>query len=156
MSRPGKRGRDTAWWLRAYAGSTGMALVVLGGAGFLFLPTRGPAAGGVFQILVGVLFIYAGLGQRDPVVSRRFVGGMGVLLLLGVGTSVCIGLLFGGGAGVFGPIQKTCLVVGIASVLIARRAEPGVLLEAVSAFGAAVANALGGVITAITARIRRR
>lgn len=64
MRRLGRRGRDTAWWLRAYAGATGVSLVALGGAGLLFLPTRGPAAGGVFQILVGVLFVYAVLAPR--------------------------------------------------------------------------------------------
>ena len=110
--------------------------MAFGGAGLLFSPAPAPS-GGLFQVSVGALFVYAGLGQRDPVVSRRFVGGMGVLLLLGVGMAVCARLLLGGG--LFGPEQWTCLVVGIASILVARRAEPGVLLAAVSATVAAIA-----------------
>lgn len=133
-----RRGRDTAWWLRAYAGATGAVLITLGGSGLLFLPSSDPV-GSLFQVSVGALFVYAGLGQRDPVISRQFIGGMGVLLLLGVGVAVCTLWLLGGGAGVFGPVQMTSLAVGIASVLVARRAEPGVLLAAVSAFGADVA-----------------
>ena len=150
-----RRGGRTAWWLRAYAGATGAVLIALGGVGLLFSPTPGPA-GSLFQVLVGALFAYAGLGQRDPVVSRRFVGGMGVLLLLGVGVAVCARLLLGGGAGAVGPVQGACVVVGIASVLVARRAEPGVLLAAVSAFAAACVAALGAATTATRARVRRR
>lgn len=127
-------------WLRAYAGATGIALMGLGAAGFLFLPGQS-LTGSLFQVLVGALFVYAGLGQRDPVVARRFVGGMGVLLLLGAGATVFFGLLLGGVTGVLGPVQASCLVVGIASVLVARRAEPGVLLGTVSAFGSTVVAA---------------
>lgn len=58
-------------------------LTGLGVFGLFFVPGRG-TAGSLFQSLVGALFVYAGLGQRDTVVTRRFIGGMGVLLLLGV------------------------------------------------------------------------
>lgn len=139
----GPRRRDTAWWLRAYAGAAGAILVSLGGAGLLF-PSAPGSAGSLFQVSVGALFVYAGLVQRDPVVSRRFVGGMGVLLLLGVGVAVCARLLLG--AVLFDSMRGTCLIVGIASVLVARRAEPGVLLAAVSAFGAALVAPISRVV----------
>lgn len=142
-------------WLRAYAGAVGIALMGLGAAGFFFLPGQG-LAGSLFQVLVGTLFVYAGLGQRDPVVARRFVGGMGVLLLLGAGAIVCFGLLLGGGAGVLGPVQASCLMVGFFNVLVARRAEPGVLLAAVSAMGAAGRAAVGTAIAALIVRVRHR
>jgi len=152
-----RRGRDTAWWLRAYAGTTGAVLIALGGT-VLLLPLAPDPAVSLLWVSVGALFVYAGLGLRDPVVSRRFVGGMGVLLLLDVGTIVCARLLVGGG--VFGAVQGTCLVVGIASLLVARRAEPGVLVAAASGFGTAVASVpastLGAAVTATTARVRRR
>lgn len=140
--------RDALRWVRAYAGAV---LIALGAAGLLLSPGSGPA-GSLFQISAGALFIFAGLVQRDPVVSRRFVGGMGVLLLFGAGATVCARLLLEGGARVLGPVQASCLVVGLLSVLVARRAEPGVLLAAVSAFVSAVRAAVAGAAS----RVRRR
>lgn len=143
--------QDTLRWVRAYAGAAGAVLIALGAAGLLLSPGRSPA-GSLFQFWAGALFVYAGLVQRDPVVSRRFVGGMGVLLLLGAGATAFARLLLGDASRALGPVQASCLAVGFLSVLVARRAEPGVLLAAVSAFVAAVRTA----VATRTTRVRHR
>lgn len=92
---------------------------MVGLAGFSVLPKLS-AVESVFHLAVGALFVYLGFWQRDPVVVRRVVGGMGVLLLLSKGTVVTFNLLVGSEEPMFGPVEVVCFVIGLLSVFVAR------------------------------------
>ncbi len=104
--------------IRTYAKIVGVVLISLGLAGFTdVVGVAIPAS--FFHTAVGVLFAFAGFLQRDVAVVRMVVGGMGVLLLVvKVVTMLSPSLL--GEAPLSGPIEITCLVVGLLSVLAAR------------------------------------
>lgn len=104
--------------MRTYARIVGVLLVLTGLAGFVgAVDTDGGAD--FYHMAVGGIFVYLGFWQRDAVVVRRVVGGMGVLLLLIKGAIILAPLAWGEGL-LLGPIEITCLVVGILSVLAAR------------------------------------
>ena len=104
--------------IRTYAKVVGVVLALLGLAGFTGVAGVAWAAS-FFHAAVGLLFAYAGFVQKDVAVVRTMVGGMGVLLLVvKVVTILSPSLL--GEAPLFGPIEITCLVVGLLSVLAAR------------------------------------
>lgn len=108
--------------LRIYAGAAGSLLLVVGLSGFTVLPKLN-AAESFFHAGVGALFVYLGLWQRDRIVVRTVVGGMGVLLLLSKGAVVAVVLLVNEAPHPFGPVEVVCFAVGMASVIVARLAR---------------------------------
>ncbi len=67
---------------------------------------------------LALLFAFAGFYPRDGRTVRMMVGGLGVLLLAGKTLMIFAPLSWGGHLG-HGPIEITCLVVGISSILAA-------------------------------------
>ena len=104
--------------LRLYARIVGLILVSLGLAGLVGV-VEVSAATSFYHAAVGALFAYLGFWQRDVLVVRTVVGGMGVMLLLVKGITMSVPLLWGG-APLLGPMEVTCLVVGVLSILAAR------------------------------------
>lgn len=109
--------------LRLYARIVGLILVSLGLAGLVGVVGVSVATS-VYHAAVGALFSYLGFWQRDAVVIRSVVGGMGVMLLLVKGVTISVPLLWGGGP-LLGPMEVTCLVVGALSILAARYLSDG-------------------------------
>ncbi|MDP9412382.1 MAG: hypothetical protein M3P70_18195 [Actinomycetota bacterium] len=68
---------------------------------------------------VGLLFLYVGFLLKDTAIVRQMVGGLGVLLLAVKAITVLTPLTWGGHA-LHGPIEITCLVLGVSSILAAR------------------------------------
>ncbi len=104
--------------LRLYAGVAAVALLATGVGGLSSLWGFDPLLG-FYHAGVGVLFGYAAFFERDAVTVRRIVGGLGVLVLAIKSVTVLITVLV---HGVFehGPVEVTCLVLGIGSILAAR------------------------------------
>ncbi len=105
--------------IRTYAKVVGVVLALLGLAGFTGVAGMSWAAS-FFHAAVGVLLAYAGFMQKDVAVARTMVGGMGVLLLVVKVVTILSPSLLLGEAPLSGPIEITCLVVGLLSVLAAR------------------------------------
>ena len=103
--------------IRTYAQVAAVLLVALAVVEFLGLSWT--VASGFYHAGVGVLYAYVGFVQRDAEGTRLMVGGLGVLLLLVKGVTIVVPLLWGG-APLHGPIEVTCLVVGISSILAAK------------------------------------
>ncbi|MDP9475736.1 MAG: hypothetical protein M3R38_08610, partial [Actinomycetota bacterium] len=74
-----------------------------------------------YHACVGAFFAYLGFWQRDTVIVRRVVGGLGLMLLLVKAATTMVPLLWGGGI-LLGPIEMTCFVLGVLSVIFARYA----------------------------------
>lgn len=109
--------------LRAYARVVGLGLVALGLMGFV--SALGWAlATNFYHVAVGSFFIYAGFLQRDAEDIRSIVGGLGTLLLLVKGATIVLSLLFSASP-LYGPIEISCLVVGLLSILAARYLRDG-------------------------------
>lgn len=105
-------------WLRVYAGSAGILLVLLGVAGLANLWGT-VTMEGVFYALVGALFVGLSFGARDAEWVRDMVGVMGAMLVLAVFlTNVLPSLV--SGAPLPGPIHAVSLGLGLLSVLAAR------------------------------------
>lgn len=104
--------------VRTYASVAGIVLVSLSFAGFVGIAQMNLPAS-VFHLGVGSMFVYLGFFQRDAEVVRRMVGGLGVLLLSVKGVVILIPLLWGEPP-LLAPVEVTCLVVGLLSVLAAR------------------------------------
>lgn len=113
--------------LRLYARIVGLILVSLGMAGLVGI-VGVSAASSLYHACVGAFFVYLGFWQRDVLVVRRVVGGLGLMLLLVKGATMVVPLLWGGGM-LLGPIEVTCLVVGVLSVIAARYAGNGTHAE---------------------------
>lgn len=101
----------------------GLVLILLGLAGLadivgLNLPVN------IFHLGVGGLFAYVGFFQKDASVVRTVVGGLGLLLLLVKGVVIVAPLLWGESP-LLSPIEITCLVVGLLSILAARYLPTG-------------------------------
>ena len=104
--------------IRTYARIVGILLVLVGLLGATgVIATALPAE--VFHGVMGLFFVYLGFLQRDVEVVRDVVGGIGVLLVLVKGV-IILGPLLWGEAPYHGPVEITCLVVGISSILAAR------------------------------------
>jgi hypothetical protein len=73
-----------------------------------------------YHASVGLLFLYVGFLPNDTTIVRQMVGGLGVLLLLAVKALTILTPLTWGGHALHGPIEVTCLAVGVSSVLAAR------------------------------------
>ena len=104
--------------LKLYARIVGIILVSLGLAGLSGVVGVSVATS-VYHAAVGALFSYLGFWQRDALVVRSVVGGMGVMLLLVKGVTISAPL-FWGGEPLLGPMEVTCLVVGALSILAAK------------------------------------
>ncbi len=103
--------------IRTYARIVAVALVAYSAVGFFILgwgllPT-------FYHAGVGLLFAFAGFYQRNGKTVGMMVGGLGVLLLVVKAPMILAPLLWGAHPQ-HGPIEITCLVVGIASILAAR------------------------------------
>ncbi len=109
--------------IRAYARVVGVGLILLGIAGLVSVVGLNPPAN-IFHLGVGGIFAYVGFLQRDVLVIRALVGGLGLLLLLVKGVVIVAPLLWGE-APLLAPVEITCLVVGILSVLAARYLPSG-------------------------------
>ncbi len=72
-----------------------------------------------YHVGVGLLFLYVGFLIKDATIIRQMVGGLGVLLLVVKAITILTPLTWGGQA-LHGPIEITCLAVGVSSVLAAR------------------------------------
>ena len=114
------RGR---WWqntrlCRYYAQVAAAVLVLMGLAGFTgALSWQFPS--GIYHVAVGIFFAYVGFFVRDPETLRQMVGGLGVLLLVVKIVTILVPLLWQEHLH-WGPIEVTCLLVGITSILAAR------------------------------------
>lgn len=110
--------------LRAYALAVGLGLFVFGLAGFTPSPLSSTAPENALHLGVGLIFFCGGLlvGERDPL--RSFLGGMGLLLLVGKGTIVVTRWV---DEGFFHLPQVgiVCLVAGVTSLLLAAFAGIG-------------------------------
>ncbi len=104
--------------VRIYASVAGTVLVSLSLAGFAGIMEMDLPAN-VFHLGVGGMFVYLGFFQRDAEVVRRMVGGLGVLLLSVKGVVILAPLLWGEPP-LLAPVEVTCLVVGLFSILAAR------------------------------------
>ncbi len=104
--------------LRLYTVAAAVALLATGVAGFMGLWGFDPVSG-LYHVGVGALFAYAGFFQGDDATLRRMVGGLGVLLLV-VKTATVLGVLLAYGRLEHGPVEVTCLVLGVGNVLAAR------------------------------------
>lgn len=116
--RISEEGGAEALRIRTYARITGVVLLLaalVGGSGIM--PTDFPAD--FFHAGVGAIFAYLGFLQQDAEIVRHVVGGMGVLLLV-VKAIVIFAPLGWGESPLHGPIEITCLVVGVLSVFAAR------------------------------------
>ena len=103
--------------IRTYAQVAAVLLIALAVVGLLGLSWT--VASAFYHAGVGVLYAYVGFVQRDAESARLMVGGLGMLLLLVKGITIVVPLLWGGSP-LHGPIEVTCLVVGISSVLAAK------------------------------------
>lgn len=72
-----------------------------------------------YHAAVGLLFLYVGLLLKDAAAVRQMVGGLGVMLLVVKAITILTPLTWGGQA-LHGPVEITCLAVGVSSVLAAR------------------------------------
>jgi hypothetical protein len=113
--------------IRSYTRIVGLGLVLFGLAGLVDIVGLEPPAN-IFHLGVGGLFAYAGFMHKDVSIVRTIVGGLGLLLLLVKGTVIVAPLLWGD-APLFAPVEITCLVVGILSVLAARFLPSGTSQE---------------------------
>ncbi|MDP8946500.1 MAG: hypothetical protein M3N09_00135 [Actinomycetota bacterium] len=108
--------------IRTYARLAGVVLLALAVVGFSSLGWRVTAS--FYHAGVGLLFLYVGFWLRDPTIVRQMVGGLGVLLVLVKAITTATPLTWGGAAK-HGPIEITCLVLGITSILAARYLKDG-------------------------------
>ncbi len=104
--------------IRAYARVVGVVLVSLGLWHFLG-GADAPGGTSVYHAGLGALFAYVGFFQRDEITVRRVVGGLGLLILL-VKVVIILAPLLWAEVLLWGPIEVTCLVVGVLSILAAR------------------------------------
>ncbi len=104
--------------IRTYARIASIVLLALAVIGFWLLEWRPGTA--IYHAGLGLLFAYAGFLQKDPVAVRGMVGGLGVLVLGIKAVQVLMAWPVPATPLHLGPIELTCIVVGIASLLAAR------------------------------------
>lgn len=109
--------------VRTYARLATVALVATSVVGFSEVWGFDPLTG-FYHVGVGALFAYAGFGERNPTTARRMVGGLGVLLVVTKTVTVLASLVWFGVLE-HGPVEITCLVLGIGSILAARHLPDG-------------------------------
>ncbi len=109
--------------IRTYSLVVGMAFALLGLAGFTNLVGWDLPAN-IFHLFVGVTFVCLGFFLRDAQTVRLAVGGIGALLVVGKAIILVAPLLVGR-ASFHRPIEATCLVIGLLSVLAAKYLRNG-------------------------------
>ncbi len=109
--------------IRTYPLLIGIAFVLLGLAGFTNLVGWDLPAN-LFHLFVGVTFVCLGFFLRDAEIVRLAVGGIGALLVAGKAIILGVPLLLGR-TSFHPPIEVTCLVLGLLSVLAARYLRDG-------------------------------
>lgn len=108
--------------IKMYARIAAVFLLAMAAFGFFTWEWRVVSA--FYHVGVGLLFLHAGFLLEDAIVVRRMVGGLGVLLLAVKAITILTPLTWGGDA-LHGPIEVTCLLVGVSSVLAARYLRDG-------------------------------
>ncbi len=103
--------------IRTYARIAAVVLLALAVFGFWAWEWRVVPA--FYHAGVGLLFLYVGFLLKDTTTARQMVGGLGALLLAVKAITILTPLTWGGHA-LHGPIEITCLVVGVSSILAAR------------------------------------
>ncbi len=104
--------------LRAYALLIGAGLLILGLTGFTFARPNMPSPENLLHLGVGLLFFAGGTLLEDLRLLRSFLGGMGVVLLLGKATIVST-RWFDQGVFELPLVGVVCLVAGLTSLLLA-------------------------------------
>lgn len=108
--------------LRTYTRIAGIILLAVAAAG---LAVFGWEAISVFYHAgVGLLFLYVGFSRLEAVTVRQMVGGLGVLMIVVKVITIATPLMWGGPPQ-HGPVEVTCLVVGVSSILAARYLKDG-------------------------------
>ncbi len=102
--------------LRTYAQIAGVVLLVLAVGGFSVWGWTATAS--FYHAGVSLLFLYVGFGLRDTTTIRQMIGGLGVLLVAVKTITIATPLTWGGPAK-HGPVEITCLVLGVISILAA-------------------------------------
>ncbi len=101
--------------VRLYARVAGVVLIGVGLLGAAnVIGFRSPM--NLAHLLAGLMFAYLGFLQRDDTTVRFMVAGMGALLLVGKMVLILSSLL-GGEHPLEGPIETTCLMIGLLSLL---------------------------------------
>ncbi len=104
--------------MRIYSGVAGLILVVLSLLGFSGVLGWDPLATS-FHLSVGLLYVCTTLLIKDALSVRRIIGGLGVLLVVTKVVTIASSALLGGEP-LLGPVEMTCLVLGLTSILAAR------------------------------------
>lgn len=108
--------------IRTYARIVGVILLAVAAAGLVTFGWEGISI--FYHAGVGLLFLYVGFSRLEAVTVRQMVGGLGVLLVV-VKTITIVTPLTWGGPPQHGPVEVTCLVLGISSILAARHLKDG-------------------------------
>jgi hypothetical protein len=111
------RRRDPEVKIRTYARIA--AIVLLAVAVFGLWAWEWRVVSVFYHAGVGLLFLYVGFLLKDTTIVRQMVGGLGVLLVAVKAITILSPLTWGGHA-LHGPIEVTCLVVGVSSIFAAR------------------------------------
>ena len=115
--KPGTGGEPPDLKIRTYARIASAFLLAVAVFGFLAWEWRVVSV--FYHAGVSLLFLYVGLLLKDAAAVRQMVGGLGVMLLAVKAITILTPLAWGGQA-LHGPIEITCLAVGVCSVLAAR------------------------------------
>ncbi len=115
--------QSRGWWrntklCRYYARVAAAVLVSVGLMGIMgSLSWQFPSS--IYHVGIGLLFGYVGFFVRDLEAVRQIVGGLGILVLVVKVATILAPLLWEEHLH-WGPIEVSCLVVGIVSILAAR------------------------------------
>jgi hypothetical protein len=103
--------------LTAYARLAGIALLLAAASGLAL--SGWDAASIYYHAGLGLFFLYLGFSGLGATTVRQLVGGLGVLLVVVKGVTILVSwllpMLY-----LHGPVEITCLIVGVASILAAR------------------------------------
>lgn len=108
--------------IRTYARIAGVILLAVAAAGFVIFGWETISI--FYHAGVGLLFLYVGFSRLEAVTVRQMVGGLGALMVVVKAITIVTPLMWGGPPQ-HGPVEVTCLVVGILSILAARYLKDG-------------------------------
>jgi hypothetical protein len=103
--------------ITAYARLAGIVLLVVAAAGLSLFGWD--EASIYYHAGVGLFFLLIGYSRLGATYIRQIVGGLGVLLVLVKGVTILVSWLLPTRY-LHGPIEITCLILGVASILAAR------------------------------------
>src|ERR671915_426487 len=101
----------------AYARLAGIALLVAAVAGLALFGWKDAAF--YFHAGVGLFFLFAGSAKLGTTAVRQTVRGLGVLLVVVKGAEILLSWLLPTRYVLHGPIEFTCLILGVTSILAA-------------------------------------